>query len=119
MYNKYEIYSLAVQPAVILSNDTFKNVNIECSVTYDSISILLLFYAAPKTENMKQSAATTLRSVIITNEEILNDGGEQLFDDCLLRNDRVNYEFINGTNTKIDKLLWDYSRKAILSLDYI
>ena len=89
---------------------------LHASCTFD------VLHEAPKMKSIPQGAATTLRCVTITNEEILNnnDQGQALyFDDCMVRNDKIHKEYINGQNTEIDGALWEYSCKAIQSLDYL
>jgi len=118
MYNKDGVYALALHPGNIMETDLGRNMKFD----WDSTKPFLTFrgvHEGGKGKSIPQGAATSLRCVTISNEEIINKGGQQLlyFDDCLPRNDKIHEDFINGKNTEIDQLLWDYSVKAIQAID--
>ena len=120
LYTKDGIYALVLSPGSIWGTGLGKDMSLDCDGILGMFEYRAL-HAMSKSKSMSQGAATTLRCVTISNEEILNNGGEQLlyFDDCMPRNDKINFDFMNGKNTDIDEMLWDYSCKAIQSLDYL
>ena len=121
-YNKDGIYALAVHPGSVMQTQLSESIKPDCEWAQRALGLTALNEAL-KPKTLSQGAATSLRCATITVEEIVkgDDNNEQLlwFDDCLPRNDKLHGEFINGQNTEIDQLLWEYSCKAIQELDYL
>ena len=119
LYHKDGITALCVHPGAI-NTDLLRHLP-------SGIMVMIFWFIGiyPILKTIPQGAATTLRCVTITDEEIYNGNMDDIdnmalyFDECRAQNDRINKDFKDGQKKEIDEALWVYSVKVIQQLDYL